>query len=187
MVFYAPRINYSILVSTKEHTSIDNSNQYNAALSWSSVVGCKTCNSKTDVKILNSPEGKSNFAYAFEYGGTMMTDQFCLVYDPKSPTCVKDFSFFTYGTKIDSIAQDFPYLGLATSNPLNGPSYVTTLNETGRMLNVTVSYQLSDWGSHDNNNITFGGNVEGGFRGPLTPQPHPYHLSLVIQCELLRT
>ena len=51
-------------------------------------------------------------------------------------------------------------------NELNGPSFVEALNETDRMTNFTVSWQLGDWNSN-NNNITFGGNVESAFVGHL--------------------
>jgi hypothetical protein len=65
----------------------------------------------------------------------------------------------------------YSYLGLAPVHELNGPSFVTALNSTDRMLNLSVSYQLVDWAAYSDNvgdnNITFGGNVESAFRGLL--------------------
>jgi hypothetical protein len=48
----------------------------------------------------------------------------------------------------------------------NGPSYVQALYETGNIKNLTVSWQLADWGSEDNM-FTVGGNVEGAYEGHL--------------------
>ena len=96
-----------------------------------------------------------------------MTDNFCLLFDPKSQSCIQNFSFFSFGDwDKDIFLVAYSYLGLAPINKLNGPSFVSALNETGSMLNSTVSWQLGDWGS-ENNNITFGGNIEGAFLGHL--------------------
>jgi hypothetical protein len=102
----------------------------------------------------------------------MMTDQYCLLLDSSNPSCLKAFSFFLFST-YDQDVNNYPnpYLGLAPIDDLNGPSYVQVLNETGNMRNLSLSYQLGDWpASGDfvgNDNITFGGNVEGAYAGIL--------------------
>jgi hypothetical protein len=54
---------------------------------------------------------------------------------------------------------------------LNGPSYVTALNATGNLEKSKASFQLGNWpeigDKVGNDRITFGGNVEGAFRGKL--------------------
>jgi hypothetical protein len=102
----------------------------------------------------------------------MITDQYCLLFDSDNPSCLKEFSFFlfsTYNNDLSTIA--YPYLGLAPIDDLNGPSYVQALNATGNMRNSSLSYQLGDWpvsgDNVGNDNITFGGNVEGAYGGIL--------------------
>jgi hypothetical protein len=102
----------------------------------------------------------------------MMTDQYCLLLDPHNPSCLKAFSFFLYSAfNADVSVSPYPYLGLSPSDDLNGPSYVQALNLTGNMRNSSLSYQLGDWPASDdkvgNDNITFGGNVEGAYGGIL--------------------
>ena len=102
----------------------------------------------------------------------MITDQYCLMLNPRSPSCVEAFSFFVFSSFDESISHaPFPYLGLAPSNKLNGPSYVNALNSTERMTNQSVSFQLTDWPEYGdrvgNDSITFGGNVESAFGGHL--------------------
>jgi hypothetical protein len=138
---------------------------YDPAASWSVVHGCETCSPETDLATINSPEKNNQFS--FEYYGTIFMDQFCLVFDPKSPTCVQDFGFFAiFDYNYDINNGLYTFLGLAPISSINGPSFVENLHETGRIENFTVSWQLSDWGSQ-NNNITFGGNVAGAFAGGL--------------------
>jgi hypothetical protein len=59
----------------------------------------------------------------------VMSDTFCLILDPKSHSCAKNFSFFTFeetiGTTDDTF---FTVLGLAPANELVGPSFVQALN-----------------------------------------------------------
>jgi hypothetical protein len=110
--------------------------------------------------------------YNYEYFGSMMTDQYCLLLNPKSSSCLEAFSFFLFSSFNDNISSaHWPYLGLAPSNKLNGPSYVNALNSTERMMNQSVSFQLGDWTEKydyvGNDSITFGGNVESAFGGQL--------------------
>jgi hypothetical protein len=70
---------------------------YNSALSFSSLSGCSTCTSITDATKLTPATGSSDGEnYNYEYFGSMMTDQFCLLLDPNSETCVEAFSFFVF-------------------------------------------------------------------------------------------
>jgi hypothetical protein len=71
---------------------------YDAGLSFTASKGCFTCISDlSDVSTLLSPEGSSNPTYSFEYYGTIMSDNLCLVLDPQSPTCALKFNFFSIG------------------------------------------------------------------------------------------
>jgi hypothetical protein len=102
----------------------------------------------------------------------MMTDHFCLFLNPSHSSCVEAFSFFVFNTYNKNINnRPYPYLGLAPISKLNGPSYVRALNATGNMKNSSVSFQLGDWPESGdevgNDNITFGGNVEGAYDGTL--------------------
>jgi hypothetical protein len=87
---------------------------------------------------------------------------------------VNQFSFFSvsHDDKDADVGTSFyPYLGLAPERKLNGPSFVKALNETDHLQNYSLSYQLSDWPVTEdlvgNNNITFGGDVQGAFTGHL--------------------
>jgi hypothetical protein len=68
-------------------------------------------------------------------------DNFCLAFDPQSPTCVKEFGFFGLETyNLDVSRGLYTFLGLAPVNPINGPSFVKTLYETENMLNFSASW-----------------------------------------------
>ena len=68
-------------------------------------------------------------------------DQFCLLFDPKSPTCVQDFGFFAFDdSNLNVNKAIYSFLGLAPVNAINGPSFVEVLNEKGRMSNFSVSW-----------------------------------------------
>jgi hypothetical protein len=48
---------------------------YDVALSYTSLIGCSTCNSLTDVSTVTPPTGdNSGSVYNFEYFGIMITD-----------------------------------------------------------------------------------------------------------------
>jgi hypothetical protein len=71
----------------------------------------------------------------------MFTDNVCLMFDPKSPFCAKDFSFFAFNDwNLDVSPYTYSYLALAPLSELNGPSFVQSLNATGVMLNTVVSW-----------------------------------------------
>lgn len=100
----------------------------------------------------------------------MFTDNVCLMFDPKSPFCAKDFSFFVFNDwNLDVSPYTYSYLALAPLSELNGPSFVQSLNATGVMLNTVVSWQFGNWET-DNNNITFGGDIVEAYAGTLHTQ-----------------
>jgi hypothetical protein len=73
-------------------------------------------------------------------------DQFCLLFDPESETCVKNFGFFTFDAWNNAVNFGIsPYLGLAPTDKINGPSFVESLNKAGKMLNFSVSWQFGNW------------------------------------------
>jgi hypothetical protein len=116
---------------------------YNPALSFTTFVGCITCSIVSDVSSITPPTGNDDGStYSYEYSGKIMTDQFCLFFNPESSSCVKNFGFFAFNAFNEDVGNIYgtSYLGLAPPNELNGPSFMKTLNQTGRMLNYSLSW-----------------------------------------------
>lgn len=67
----------------------------------------------------------------------MMTDTFCLEENYTNPSCAEDFSFFATEYEFSPA----PVLGLSPPDPTyNGPSYVSTLYNAGRIAHSLVSF-----------------------------------------------
>ena len=96
----------------------------------------------TDSNTVDDPTSAAGKLYAYEYFGALMTDNFCLIFDPSSSSCAKEFSFFAFDDWNYDVSgfSRYSYLGLAPIGNLNGPSFVQALNATGSMLNATVSF-----------------------------------------------
>ena len=80
----------------------------------------------TDSNTVDDPTGAVGIFFAYEYYGTVMTDNVCLVFDPSSSSCADSFSFFAfydYNREISGVYR-YAYLGLAPIGSLNGPSFV---------------------------------------------------------------
>jgi hypothetical protein len=90
--------------------------------------------------VLTPPTGKDSYYYGYEYVGTLISDQVCLVFDPKSKSCAQEFSFFSFSEDLAFSDFDPSYLGLAPINKLNGPSFVESLYKTGTLGDLKVSW-----------------------------------------------
>ena len=71
---------------TNADKTFGSENLYNVANSWTSTHGCKTCTISGDLAGNNDTTGGDGNLYNFpnEYYGTILTDWFCLFFDPIS-------------------------------------------------------------------------------------------------------